>query len=602
MPEVADIGTLRINAILSTKTLAKGIAKARASIGSFVGGIGGLTAGLGVAAVASTALGKAMSIENQVVGLGKATNLTGDQLQGFRDSIVDLATGLRGVRTNELLEIATAGSKLGVSNDQLIDYTKTIAMLSTAMDDVPVSELSDSIGILTNIFKLDAADGALKLGSAIDALADSAATSGGDLINTFQRMAGSAQLLGLGADQAASLATALLDTGTSAEKAGGVLNRTLIALADKSRAVDFAKLLGVTPQMWTRMLRDEPLDAVQGFLTALKGKDLTQVGSLLGSVGITSGEDVAELAKLSLQVDKLSGFLKTANAEFLTGQRVLDSYSASTKTTQARLDQLYNQFDKISIIIGDELLPIANKFLDAIIPKIDKLSEGLGDASNKVGLLADVLFFLKPIPLEIGALFATTGSLIAGVISTIAYGIQELINLVPGMEVTFGDALNSWAEQAHKNSKFIQKEATDALNALFDPSQLPSRRISELLEGNAPENAAVAALASSSPSRASLLASLATAPATPTPTIPRAPAIPAVAATTAGVRDFGSNLEVGSREALTAINAFRNNSRNDDRLARDTHKVSDNTAEAAKYLEIISRKINNVIPKVFSLD
>jgi TP901 family phage tail tape measure protein len=491
MSQVATVGVLRLIGSVDTRKVQEGLSRMNGMVQGFtkkLSGIGagaagalGLAGGLGAAAVAASTLQTSMSVEDATVALGKAADLTGDQLRGMRDELLGLASQMGSVSTTELIDIATAGAKIGVGSDRLADYAKNVADLATAIDDMEPGELSNSMGVLTNMFKLDRVDGVVKLGSAIDALGDSAATNGSAIINVMSRMGGAANSLGLSADQAASLATALLDTGTNAEKAGGVLSRVLIDLASSTKGVDFANLLGVSEADYAKMLRDDPMKAVDGFLNALAGKDLTQVGSLLGSVGITSGEEIAELAKLANQTDKLAEFQRKANDEFATGARVQTSVEASSQKLTSSMKQLSNIMTEIKTNIGDQLLPIIKEFanyLNENLPHIVGSFEGLGD---KVGFLMDFLAYLKPVGLGTWAVLTTGASLFWQTINGITQTVQSLINLVPGLSTSFADDLNleGIAEQARMAAEKAQKAAESSFKIYTDPSLLPSQQLNQ---------------------------------------------------------------------------------------------------------------------------
>lgn len=646
MSKTASIGVLSLTGMMNISSISKGLDTLRAKINGFAGGISklggglvGLGAGLGAIAGTSAAVSAAMDVEDRTVELGKAANLSGDALQGFRDEIVDMGAEMRGIRTDELFGIATAGARIGIAQPQLTKYTKTIAQLATIFDGMSAEDISENMGILTGIFDLEATDGANRLGSAIDALADASASSGAEIISTLQDMGGNANSLGLAATDAASLATALLNTGTSSQKAASSLGKMFLTIADGTKSQDFAKLLGVSEADFKTMLQDSPMKAVEGFLKQLQGKDLTDVFSILQSVGITGIEDIGAINKLKDQVDKLGDFTSLANAEFDKGTRALDGYTASSDTTRAKLDQFMNILTKLSVQIGDVLLPILSGALLAIMPVVTVITNlfkdlfgglrdgfaassktsndwnlGIGEGLRSVGgffvsLYDNVRFVFRNIAdvLEIATIQATQVFMnIGAVIATFPANLlligkwlgSNWLNLISD---AFSGALtiveNYWANLRKLFSagwEFIKTGKFDVqLTPLMEGFESVTEQLPEMVK---PEFVSlendIMAVADRIAARElktsidikkeadSVIPVPETQLATDTTTPSNQPTESRLA----------SNIQFGSAEAFKAINSFRAGFEKND----SQDQTAKNTKEANKHLSVIARKISNL--------
>jgi TP901 family phage tail tape measure protein len=226
---MALIKDVRIGISVNTGPFAAGMKSAEAQLARFgtaasrIGGVlDKLNAGFAAAAVGrlafeglKSAVTTAAHVETAMAGLSKATDLEGTALGDLKGQITSLSTELKGVSLDDLLAIATSGAKLGVASGDLLEYTRGVAMLSTAMDDVPAEQIAEQVGKINVVFKLGVS-GALRIGSAIDKLADSGVSSASGILDVTQRVSGMAAAMGLGADETVSLAAAASTTEADA--------------------------------------------------------------------------------------------------------------------------------------------------------------------------------------------------------------------------------------------------------------------------------------------------------------------------------------------------------------------------------------------------
>jgi TP901 family phage tail tape measure protein len=313
-------------------------------LGATLGGAGlvaGLTAAAG-AMVAATAA--AVTAEKRLAALGKAADLDAGPLLAMRDDLRALAVELEAVPFEALLDIAVAGSKLGVANDDLVEYTRGIAKLSTALDDIPAGEIADQVGKMNAVFQLGVR-GAQQIGSAVDKLADSSVASADGILAVSQRISGTAAASRLAAPDAIALATALLETGTRAEQAGSTLNRLLVGL-------DLAGRLG-----------NDSAAGVQAFLASLQQLDTRGRVSALAAIGLQGTEDVSEIQKLVAQVGRLAEFSALAREEFTTLNQINKSFATQSALTESRVTNLKNQFDFMADDLGTKLIPVLEELV-----------------------------------------------------------------------------------------------------------------------------------------------------------------------------------------------------------------------------------------------
>jgi TP901 family phage tail tape measure protein len=381
------IKDVRIGMSVDSKGLTTGLKTAEAQLGQFgkaASAMKGVMAGLGgafavgeIASGIKASVGRAIDLEKAMTGLSKATDLEGSGLASMKTELFGLATSLKGVKLDDILKIATTGAKMGVAADELVGYTRGVAMLSTALDDIPADLVAEQIGTINTVFKLGTG-GATQLGSAIDKLADSGLSSSAGIMDVTSRVSGMAKALGLGADQTVSLAAALLDTGTAAEAGAGSLTMLLGALARVENHKDFATVIGTSAEKFAEMVRTRPIEAIQSFLGALGKLDAGTQLKALDLVGITADRGASNIQKLTEKVGDLSKYLGMASHEFAHQTQIQQSYKKTAEQTSAAWDNFTNRLDVMKNSIGTTGLPVINSTLETMGTHVTQLT-GLMD-------------------------------------------------------------------------------------------------------------------------------------------------------------------------------------------------------------------------------
>lgn len=366
--------------------LRKVLAGASASLKSFTAGLGaaGLaTGGLGALRdLAASTVGAAAGLEDLTINLAKATDLDGEPLAALAADLKGLSTTLAGIKLDALFQIATQAGKLGVAKEDLLGFTRGVAELSIAMDDIPAEEIANQLGKTNAAFRLST-DDLLGLGSAIDKVADSGASSAADILDVTQRLAGSANAAGLTAQETVALAGALLDTGTRAELAGTSLTKLALALSNAEGQAGFARTLGITAEEFADKVRESPIQALQEWLDALRQLDSGgQQAAISESLGRDSAVLTAEIQKLAGQTDVLDKHLASANREMETHAQIQSSVAKKSGAASAAFVQFQNKAQIAAATLGEALRP-------AVESALEKMSEFLEVATAIAKILPE---------------------------------------------------------------------------------------------------------------------------------------------------------------------------------------------------------------------
>jgi TP901 family phage tail tape measure protein len=326
----------------------------------------GALIGVGVALAAGTAyaVNEAVKLETRMAALAKASDLEGDALADLKSELLKLSTTMAGIRVDDLLDIATAGAKLGIAAKDLPAYAEGVAMVASAMDDIPAGVIADEIGKLNSVFKLGI-QGTKQFGSAIDKLADSGVSSAKDILDITQRISGTAVAARITAQESTALAAALLDTGTNAEAGATALQKLIMSLnsPDLKERKNFARLLGMDMKTFAETVDKKPIVAIKKFLTAVKGMNALGQQTAIASIGIDNIHGIGEIQKLAQQVDTLDKYVGLANSEFRTLDQLTKSYNASAQTAGAQLSALWNHVQILADKVGGLLLPALKRLV-----------------------------------------------------------------------------------------------------------------------------------------------------------------------------------------------------------------------------------------------
>jgi TP901 family phage tail tape measure protein len=321
-----------------------------------------LTIGIGVAGFAGLgyAVKQAGDLEAEFANFRKTTGLSIEDIATLRQGIVGIATDSRmaGVSLEDLMGIAQVGGRLGIAEGgvgPLIEYTRALGMVKVAMDDIPVEEAANSMGQILHVFNLGA-DRALYFASVVDQLADSTTASSRGIFDITQRLASTAQTIGLTLPQTAALATAIADMGNQAELSGTAIQTILTTMATSPE--EFAKATHLTTEEFRKLTAANPMEALRQTIEALSKMGGAARFTGLAQLGIDGKRAQQVMLGLTQQLDSLDKLTAQANAEWQSGGHILNSLSVNAQTAWSQLTLLWNNVKITAAELGGHFLPV----------------------------------------------------------------------------------------------------------------------------------------------------------------------------------------------------------------------------------------------------
>ncbi|QOE32755.1 tape measure protein [Achromobacter phage Mano] len=333
-----------------------------------------------IGATAAAPIGAAVKFETAMLGVAKQLDGARDETGQLTQKYYDMAKAIQGlghelpVSTNAIAEMVAAGLRMGVASDDILEFVRRSAEMSTAFE-LPEGELAESMGKIAGLYKIPIpAIG--ELADTINYLDDNAISKGGDIINFMQRVGGVAGSVAVTSKDMAALGSTLLTLGERTDTASTAVN----AIVQKFAAADSGtkkfkgamKALGLDTKKVQLGMQKDALGTIEKVMAAIakRPKD-EQIGYLTDLVGLEHSDTFAKLANNLGEYHKQ---LKLANSEAAKGSMSRE-FQARMQTTAAQWEISKNRVNELAVNIGSVLLPALNEFMGVVGPIVTKMAE-----------------------------------------------------------------------------------------------------------------------------------------------------------------------------------------------------------------------------------
>lgn len=312
-----------------------------------------------------------VTFEDAMLGIARQVDGARDPSGKLTAVYYDMARQIRRlgeelpIPTARIAEMVTAGARMEVPRNELIAYTRTVAMMATAFDAVP-DEIAESMGKVSKNFRIPTT-AIMGLADTVNYLDDNAISKGADIINVLNRISGVVSGMAMPAKDAAALVSTLLTLGERTETAGTAINAITqkLAAAEKGTKKFHAAVeeIGLsTAEIQKGMAADATgtiFKVIEAIRTLPKDK---RIGVM---VELTGMEHSDTLAKLVDKPDELRRQLALANGSKAEGSMARE-FSARQETVSARWQRLQNQVFNSSSAGGEVLRSTVVGLMDSI--------------------------------------------------------------------------------------------------------------------------------------------------------------------------------------------------------------------------------------------
>ncbi|MEN6334362.1 MAG: phage tail tape measure protein [Phycisphaerales bacterium] len=342
-------------------------------------------------ALASAAISQEAAFAQVERVVGKAESASVGLLERFQE-IAQQAP----ISFEEVARIGQLGAAIGISSENLGDFTDTIVKfsLTTGVASEEATILLGRIAQMENvpISEID------QLGSAILALGTASAATDQEILRVNASIATVSNLFGLTAQQTAGLSAALATLQVRPELSRGALTRVFNELSTAvseggTELSKLAKVMGLTDAEVLKLYNnpatrgDFLLAFIQGLSRAAgAGGD---VQGVLRALGVNAVRDIDVFSRLANNFDVVSESFDRANVQFARGTELNRQSKGIYETTSAEIQNLSDAFKTLLATLGGPLATAVGEVASNLANMIGFLAH-LGPVVPIVGTLTAV--------------------------------------------------------------------------------------------------------------------------------------------------------------------------------------------------------------------
>lgn len=356
--------------------------------------------------------------ETALVGVGKTSNIQGEELQQLGDRFIDLSKKVP-ISVTELLELGKTAAQLGVQGpDNILKFSEVMGKLARATNIVGEEGASD----LARFIKVTggAVGDVDKFASALVELGNTSAATEGEILGFATRMGAATAIFNFGGTQVLGYATALRSVGIEAEAGSSSVQRALSAINDAilkggQKMQILSKVTGIAGDELKQRFKTDAAGVLRNFAEGMSRveKGGGDVASALEYFGLAGVRDIQVIGALSKNVALLDEKMKTAKGAFEENIALNREFAATVGTLDSKWQFLKNQLFAVAKVIMVKFQPAIKSIMDKVISFLDFLSNNPGLAMFGVGLLA-VMAIIGPMLIAFGTFLTMIPFMVTG--------------------------------------------------------------------------------------------------------------------------------------------------------------------------------------------
>ena len=306
----------------------------------------------------------AIDFEDNFANVKKTVDGTPEQLEKIRQEIIDMTTvGINGhsaipETTAELTELAAAGGQLGITTDNIVDFTEVMAQMGSATNLVgeegaaTLARFQNVVGVGQNEIR--------NIGSAIVDLGNHSATTESEIAAMALRMGKYGSSVRMSAADVLGYSAALSSLGIEAQMGGSAIGRTWLsietAVANGGEGLKtFAKYSGKSAKEFKEQWNTDSSGAFNGLLKGLQSAENLTVA--LDDLGINNTQDIQAMMALVNGYDLVTESVNRSNTAYQENTALQEEFNAKNETTASKLANTKNNIIEAARSIGETMLP-----------------------------------------------------------------------------------------------------------------------------------------------------------------------------------------------------------------------------------------------------
>ncbi len=455
---------------------------------------------LPLAALGAGAFKAAVDFESAFAGVRKTVDMSETEFATLSKGIRDMSKELPS-SASEIAKVAEAAGQLGIKNDAILGFTRTMTDLGVATN-MSSDEAATSLARLANITQMNQKDFD-RLGSSIVALGNNFATTEREIVDMSLRLAGAGAQVGMSEADIVALATALSSVGIEAEMGGSAISRVMVAMqvatstgftkvndllgttgyslrdlqmmashsgkafgnlaedlgmtkkelsALVNSGVDlenFASVAGLTGEQFKKAFEEDAVGAIGLFVEGLSkaGESGGTAVEMLQEMGITEIRLRDSLLRAGGASELFTGAIKLSNDAWDENNALTKEAEERYKTTASQLKILWNQIVDVGISFGSIMIPMAQDAVAALKPLIERFGSLTEEQQKTILAMGGIAIAAGPVLKTAGSLSSTLGNtlLVTGHLSKGIAGAGGLGASLAGLAGPVGIAVGAVA-------------------------------------------------------------------------------------------------------------------------------------------------------------
>ncbi|WP_199925518.1 phage tail tape measure protein [Paenibacillus bouchesdurhonensis] len=433
-----------------------------------VGGV--LTKGVTVplAAVGASSLKAASDFESAFAGVRKTVDATEEEFAVFEQGIRDMAKEMPQAAT-EIATVAEAAGQLGIQNDAILGFTKTMVNMGVATN-MSSDDAATALARFANITKMSQQDFD-RLGSSVVDLGNNFATTEQEIIEMALRLAGAGSQIGMSEADILGLAAALSSVGIEAEMGGSAMSRVMVRMqvaattglgkvqelsektgislrdmqlmsanaamdfADLAQSLgmtkgelkavinagvdleNFAKVAGVSAVQFKEAFEVDAVGALGSFINGLGNAEAAgdSAINMLQEMGITEIRLRDSLLRAGNANELFADSVKISNDAWEENMALTNEANERYKTFDSQLKMLWNRIKDVGITIGSALIPILINAMQAVQPMIDAFAAMATWFSKLNPVIQQIILVILGLVAALGPALVIVGQIVSSV-------------------------------------------------------------------------------------------------------------------------------------------------------------------------------------------
>ena len=321
-----------------------------------------------IVAMGTAAIKASLDFESSFTSVRKTVDATETEFAALASASKSMSTQIA-ASTTEINEVMATAGQLGIANDYLVDFTRTMIDLGNSTD-IAANDAASTLAKFANITNMDQAQFG-NLGATLVDLGNNFATVESDIMNMALRLAAAGEQVGLTEPQILGFAAALSSVGVRAEMGGSAFSKALVNMEVAAEAggqalEDFARVSGLTAEGFKALWDSDPAAAFQAFIVGLAQMDEAGVSAIatLQEIGIAEIR-LRDTLLRSVNANELFAEAQaTAVNAWEENTALTEEANKRYATTQSRLTNLKNTAVLFAQQIGDDLNPTIQELID----------------------------------------------------------------------------------------------------------------------------------------------------------------------------------------------------------------------------------------------